>query len=363
MQKQTLTWGILGTANIARRALVPAFKEAKNNTLSAVASRSLTKAQEFARLNGIPKAYGTYEALLADPEIDAVYIPLPNDQHKPWTIRALQAGKHVLCEKPIGLNAQEAQEMTAVADDCGKLLMEAFMYRYHPRYEKLIRLVQDGGLGSLRAIQVDFTYNQSKTNDIRLAPELGGGALMDVGCYCIDITRQFSGREPLAVQAHMVNGTTGIDLQTFALMDMGDSIFAQFNAAFNTFPRRHFHIAGTQGRLDIYEPYYTHGKFVKAVLETSDSKKTFWSLPKNEYRFMVDHFYDVVVKGAAQRFPLSHSIADMRVIDALFESAQAHGKLIHLGSELDRQQPANAEQSKEPIAELAEGGPEHEGST
>lgn len=334
MKDNQLNWGILGTANIARRALIPAIKAAKNNQLVAVASRSLTKAQEFARLNGIPKAYGSYEELLNDPDIQAVYIPLPNDQHKPWSIKAMQAGKHVLCEKPIGLNAQEASEMAAAAEEYGVVLMEAFMYRYHPRYEKLIKIVREGTLGDLRSIRVDFTYNQSKPNDIRLVPEMGGGALMDVGCYCIDIARQFAGREPLAVQAQIVRGNTGIDLQVAATMDMGDSIYAQFEAAFNTFQRRHFHIAGTQGRLDIYEPYYTHGKFVKAVLETSGSRKTFWSWPKNEYRYMIDHFYDVVVNGAEQRFPLSHSMADMRVIDALFESAQTESKLVKMNAEL-----------------------------
>ena len=187
--KNQLNWGILGTAKIAEKSLIPAFHASKLNNLMAVASRSITKAQEFALSNEIPQTADSYEALLDDKAIDAVYIPLPNSLHHPWTIAALQAGKHVLCEKPMALNAEQARQMVSLAEESKLVLMEAYMYRYHPRMDKILGLIQKGELGELRFIHSAFTFNLTNPDNIRLAPDLGGGALMDVGCYCVDISR------------------------------------------------------------------------------------------------------------------------------------------------------------------------------
>ncbi len=350
MKKHNLKWGILGTANIAQKALIPAIKASRHNELHAVASRSLTKAQEFAQLNAIPNAYGSYEELLQDAAIQAVYIPLPNDQHKHWTIEAMKAGKHVLCEKPIGLNEQEAREMVAMAEEKQVVLMEGFMYRYHPRFARLLKLVEDGTLGNLRFIHTAFTYNITNPNDIRLVLEFGGGALMDVGCYCIDISRQFTGREPISVQAQYYEGNTGIDLQMAATLDFGDNIYAQFEVSFNAFSRQLCHIAGNQGSLDIINPFISLRKSTKAILTTAEATKTIRFWRKDEYKLMVDHFNRVVSGKDQPRFPISNAIANMKVIDALVRSAHAQGALIHLDT-LPVTTPAVETLISEPVME------------
>ena len=296
MNKNTLKWGILGTAKIAHDSLIPAFKTSRKNELYAVASRSLTKAEEFARLNMIPKVYGTYDELMQDSSVQAVYIPLPNSLHKLWAIEAMRAGKHVLCEKPIGLNEQEAREIVAVAEEMQVVLMEGFMYRYHPRFAKLIELIQKGSLGSIRFIHSAFTYNMTNPNDIRLIPELGGGALMDVGCYCIDISRQVTQREPISVQAQYYEANTGVDLQVIATMDFGDNIYSVFEVAFNTFSRQICQIAGTAGTLDIVNPFKTLGLITRATLKNSEGKRTILFWGKNEYAKMLDHFQRQVTR-------------------------------------------------------------------
>jgi predicted dehydrogenase len=330
MSKHDLKWGILGTARIAQNALIPALKASRRNSVHAVASRSITKAQEYAQLNGIPVAYGSYEELLQDEAIQAVYIPLPNNLHKEYAIAALKAGKHVLCEKPIGLNQHEAQEMVAFAEESGFVLMEGFMYRYHPRFKRYIDLIEDGVIGNIRFIHSAFSFNITNPNDIRLIPELGGGALMDVGCYCIDISRQLTNREPLSVQAQYYESNTGIDLQIAVTMDFGDNIFSQFEVAFNTFARQECRVAGNQGSLEIFTPFKSEKKFTKAILTTKEYQRTLWNWPKNEYKEMVDHFNRLAAGKEKRRYPLTDSIADMKVIDAIMESALADGAFIHL---------------------------------
>jgi xylose dehydrogenase (NAD/NADP) len=330
MKNKTLKWGILGTAKIAQDSLVSAFKASRKNELYAVASRSLTKAEEFARLNLITKVYGTYDELLQDSSVQAVYIPLPNSLHKLWAIEAMKAGKHVLCEKPIGLNEQEAREMVAVAEEKQVVLMEGFMYRYPPRFAKFIKIIQNGSLGNIRYIHSAFTYNITNPDDIRLIPELGGGALMDVGCYCIDFSRQITSREPISVQAQCYQSNTGIDLQVIATLDFGDNIYSVFEAAFNTTRRQLCHIAGTEGTLEIIQPFKNFGKGTKAILTTAEGVKTMYFWGKDEYSKMLDQFQRMVARKAEPLFPLSHSINDMKVIDAIVQSMHNNGKVIKL---------------------------------
>ena len=181
MAEHKLRWGILSTANIGRAAVIPAIQSSKNGEVKAVASRDKQKGAEFAARLGIPRWFGSYEALLDDPDIDAVYNPLPNSLHHEWSIKAARAGKHVLCEKPLALNASQCLEMDAAAKESGVLLMEAFMYRFHPRTEAVIDLVRSGALGELRMIQSSFTFKVTRPDNIRLRPELGGGALNGCG--------------------------------------------------------------------------------------------------------------------------------------------------------------------------------------
>src|SRR5665648_84974 len=214
MVERKLRWGIMSTANIGRVAVIPAILSSKNGEVVAVASRDAQKAAEFATSLGISKSYGSYEALLDDETIEAVYIPLPNSLHYEWIIRAAKAGKHILCEKPLALNAAQYLEISAAVKEYNVLLLEAFMYRFHPRTEKMVELVQvAGALGSLRMIQSSFTFKLTLLDNIRLRADLGGGALMDVGCFCVNISRTLAGEEPVAVQATAQWTTTGVDEQ------------------------------------------------------------------------------------------------------------------------------------------------------
>ena len=201
LTKSGLNWGILGTARIAAKSVIPAIKAVKHNSVAAVASRDLTRGAEFVRENEIPKAYGTYEELLRDENIQAVYIPLPNSEHSRWAVRAMEAGKHVLVEKPFALNADEAQLMVSTALEKSVVLMEAFMYRYHARLGQMLELVRKGALGKLRFIQSSMSFPLTNPDDIRLNANLGGGALYDLGCYCVDLQRLLVGREPRRVKA------------------------------------------------------------------------------------------------------------------------------------------------------------------
>jgi len=196
----SLRFGILSTARVGRRRVVPAMQQAPNILVRAVASRDARRAQAFAHALSIPKAYGCYEDLLADPEVDAVYIPLPNSLHCQWTVKAAQAGKHVLCEKPLAASAREADEMIAACEANHVLLMEAFMYRFHPQNEHVLGLIQDGAIGPVRMVRAVFTFTIGSSN-IRLDAALAGGSLMDVGCYCVSVARTIVGAEPRAVSA------------------------------------------------------------------------------------------------------------------------------------------------------------------
>ena len=237
-------WGILSTANIGRKAMIPALQASDMAAVIAVASRDGQRARQFAKELNIPKWYGNYQSLLDDPEIDAVYIPLPNHLHKPWSIKAAEAGKHILCEKPLALTPEECQAMFAAAEMHHVHLMESFMYRHHPRIKAAARIAQSGSLGRIKTIEFAFTFRLKNLGDIRYQPEMGGGSVMDVGCYCINLSRLMAGREPLAVQARAAWSETGVDQQMVAVLDFGDGLLAHFDCGFNQSSRQRAIIAG-----------------------------------------------------------------------------------------------------------------------
>ena len=231
MSGRNVRWGVLSTANIGRAAVNPAIQASRNGELVAVASRDGGRAREFAEKWGIPEHHGSYAALLVDEEIDAVYNPLPNSLHLEWTVRAAEAGKHVLCEKPLALDERECREMAAAARSNGVLLLEAFMYRFHPRTERVVDMVRDGAIGQLKAIRSAFTFRLRSAENIRLDPDLGGGALMDVGCYCVNVSRPLAGGEPLAVQATARWANSGVDEQLMGTLLFDDDVMAHFDPA------------------------------------------------------------------------------------------------------------------------------------
>jgi len=331
--EKIIRWGILSTANIARKAMIPALNESPLAEVIAVSSRTAETAQSCADELGIPRAYEGYQTLLEDPEIEAVYNPLPNHLHKEWTIRAAEAGKHILCEKPLGLNAEECHEMISAARANGVQLIEAFMYRFHPRIQAARQMLQSGEIGEVKTIETAFSFRLTNKNNIRLQPDMGGGGLMDLGCYCINISRLMAGREPITVQARAHWASTGVDDQLVAILDFGDGLFAHFDCALNQERRERCILAGTEGYLELPMP------FVPGVVETlihksppsrftengTDSSHVHTFPAVNNYRLVAEDLMHAI-SGKAPAFPIEDAIGNMRVIEALLDSARQNGR-------------------------------------
>jgi xylose dehydrogenase (NAD/NADP) len=324
-------WGVLSTANIGRAAVIPAIQASKNGQLIAVASRDLAKSESFAGRLGIPKAYGSYEELLEDGDIDAVYIPLPNSLHREWTIRAAEKGKHILCEKPLAMNAAECLEMEAAASQYGVKLMEAFMYRFHPRTEKVLEMVRNGVLGDLRLIHSAFTFRVTRPENIRLNPELGGGALMDVGCYCVNICRTAAGAEPIEVQSFASWGKSGVDDQLVGTMRFSNGLLAQFDCALTLERREEYQLSGTDAFLNIAASFLP-GKEDVTIEEVRSRGERRQHTVKgaDEYQLMVEHFADCILQDRLPRYSAVEAVANMRVIEALYRSARQAGRPVNL---------------------------------
>ena len=235
MKRSSLNWGVLGAAKIAR-SVIPALHQSKLAKAYGVASRNSAKAEVFAKEHGFEKAYGSYQALLKDPAVDVVYNPLPNDLHCEWTIRALEAGKHVLCEKPLALNAAECRKMIAAAQRSGRLLMEAFMYRFHPQTLKILDLVAKQAIGKVRMVHASFGYTLDEAaQNVRLVPKMGGGSLMDIGCYCVNAIRTMFGEEPVAVHGHSERGhTRAVDMAFAGSLFFSGGRIGLFTSSFRT---------------------------------------------------------------------------------------------------------------------------------
>lgn len=325
-ERYEVGWGVLSTANIGRWAVNPAIHASGNGRLVAVASRDLDRAQDFAQKGGIPTAYGTYEALLDDEDVDAVYIPLPNSLHREWSIRAAQAGKHVLCEKPLALSASECLEMEAAARESGVKLMEAFMYRFHPRTRRMLAMVRDGVLGELCMIRSAFTFRLTRPDNIRWRPDLGGGALMDVGCYCVNVSRTVAGQEPIEVQATAVAADTGVDARMVGTMRFPDDLLAQFDCALTMERRETYEIAGADAWIRVPAAFLP-GKDDVVIEERRGREPTVFHdvTGADEYRLMVEHFADCVLRDEPVEYPPTEAAANMASIEALLDSARRGG--------------------------------------
>src|SRR5574340_596288 len=254
MTDTILKWGLLSTARI-NRALIPALRASKRNRLTTVASRHLEVAQRYAKEWRIPRAHGSYEALLADPDVDVIYVPLPNALHAEWSIKALEAGKHVLCEKPLALSVADADAMAAAARASGRVLAEAFMYLHHPQTRRVKELVDSGKLGRLQLIKGAFTFVLKRAGDVRLKPELGGGSIWDVGCYPISFARLMTGTEPDEVFGWQISDDHGVDLSLAGQMRFPGDVLAQFDCGFQSPARAFMEITGSEGSLYIPFPF------------------------------------------------------------------------------------------------------------
>lgn len=321
MTNKVLNWGLLSTARI-NRALIPPLTSSKRNQLVAVASRTQQAADEYAREWKISRAYGSYEALLADPEIDVIYNPLPNHIHAEWTIKAVEAGKHVLCEKPLALTVEEVDAMQAAAREHGRVVTEAFMYRHHPQTLKVQELVKSGSVGTLKFVRGSFSFLLNREGDVRLDPTMGGGSIWDVGCYPISYARTVLGANPTDVFGWQVTGPTGIDETFVGQMRFENDVHAQIDCSF-VMPLRWFmEIVGSEGALHISSPFKPQTD-EKIYLRRGDNTETININGQELYIGEVEDMADAILLGREPRIPLEDSRANVAVISGLLESARS----------------------------------------
>ena len=327
MPKQTLRWGLLSTARI-NKALIPPLRLSKRNSLMAVASRSLAKADAYAREQKIKHAYGSYEALLADPEIDVIYNPLPNQLHAEWSIKVVEAGKHVLCEKPLALSLAEVDAMAAAADKSGKIIAEAFAYRAHPHMDKIKEIVNSGKLGKIKMVHGSFTFVMTNKDDIRWDPTMGGGALWDIGCYPLSFARSVLGTEPLEVFGWQFTSPSGIDEVFVGQLRFPGEIYFQMDCSFKIPYHVFMEIVGDEGTLNIPQPFNTAAR--KNLYLTREGKtSTMVVKGPDPYLAEVENFADAVLLGKPPATSLSDSRHNTAAILALLESSKT-GKPITL---------------------------------
>ncbi|HEX2863305.1 MAG TPA: Gfo/Idh/MocA family oxidoreductase, partial [Deinococcales bacterium] len=280
--------------------------------------RDAGRAAAFAAKHEVPRSYGSYDELLADPEVDAIYNPLPNSEHHPWTLRALAAGKHVLCEKSASLNTREAEDMAGRARETGKLFLEAFSSRYHPQYDRVTELLATGAIGEPRVIRAHFGFNLDRPDDIRWEKALGGGALLDVGCYCVNSARLIFGREPVKAYATMTLTDGGVDLHTTGILEFGSGAVLHFDCSFGRYRGQRLSISGTRGELVMYTPFGP-GKFNDVILTLND--QVIVVPAADQYQVMVEDFSQAALSGRDPRFTAEDAVKQMRALDAVTRSA------------------------------------------
>jgi predicted dehydrogenase len=317
-------WGILSTARIGTEKVIPAMQQGDLCEVVALASRDLQKARDAAQQLRLPKAYGSYEELLADPEIEAIYNPLPNHLHVPWSIRALEAGKHVLCEKPIGLNVAEAERLAAAGSEHSHLkLMEAFMYRHHPQWQRAQEIVRQGGIGRLRTIQSFFSYFNDDPGNIRNQQDIGGGALMDIGCYPISLSRFLYGEEPTHVMGLVeADPRFGTDRLTSGMLQFPEGT-STFTCATQLTPYQRVNIYGDAGRIEIEIPFNAPpDRPCRLWHQTGERSEELFVGTCDQYTIQGDLFSRAIREDRSVPTPFSDAIANMRVIEALFRSSE-----------------------------------------
>ena len=323
-----LRWGILSTADIGRRKVIPGILKADRCEVVAIGSRDAARARVIADELGIPTAHGSYEALLADPNVDIVYIPLPNHLHAEWTTAAARAGKHVLCEKPLAMTAAEAERMLDVCHREGVRLMEAFMYRLHPSWEEVRGLVQGGRIGRLLAVQSWFSYANDDPANIRNRLDAGGGALYDIGCYTINLSRMLFGAEPVGVEASVVREpASGVDVLTSAILAF-ETGTATFTVSTRAEPDQRVHVYGTDGRISVEIPFNIPPDRPTRIFVTAGgdppvapATETITFETADPYTVEAERFAAAILDGLPTPTPPEDAVANMRVIDRVFAAA------------------------------------------
>ena len=327
MANKVLNWGLLSTARI-NRALIPPLQVSKRNHLLAIGSRSQESADAYAKEKKIERAYGSYESLLADPDIDVIYNSLPNHLHAEWTIKAVEAGKHVLCEKPIALSVDEVDAIKSATHKHGRVVAEAFMYRHHPQTLKAQEIVKSGSLGTLKLIRGSYSYINSREGDVRFNLEMGGGSIWDVGCYPISYARNVVGESPLEVFGWQVTGQTGIDDTFVGQIRFRDDVIAQFDSSFVIPYHVFMEIIGSEGTLNIPHPFKP-GVNEKMYITREEKTETIKVKGQELYLGEVEDMADAILLGKDSLVSLDDSRTNVAVIKALLESARS-GKPVHM---------------------------------
>lgn len=324
-----IRWGVLGWAKIARECILPAIQRSNNSEFHAIGSRDAAKLDECRKLFSTAKTYPSYDDILRDPEVDAVYIPLPNSLHREWTIKAAEQGKHVLCEKPIALNAPESREMIAACASHGVTLMEAFMYRYTHRTRKVLEVLRSGALGEIKFISSTFRYLLTNRSSIKVQSGLGGGSLYDVGCYPVNfvgmVTDEIAGagpgKAPLpeSVCAELVR-TDGSDMIFSGLMKYPSGLIASVNSGFNAQRRIFSEIVGTKAALEIPDTFFDNAGVLTLV--TGDERREIAVELSDRYRFEIEDFADAILQRRAPQFSLAETQRNTEVLDRLFAACK-----------------------------------------
>jgi xylose dehydrogenase (NAD/NADP) len=321
----TVSWGFLSTANINDKLLAGAAESDRIDVI-AVASRDAARAEAYARERGIERAYGSYEELLADPDVEAVYISLPNSMHVEWSIRALEAGKHVLCEKPLSRRPEDVERAFDVAEQSDRLLMEAFMYRHNPQTAKLKELVGEGAIGRLRLVRAAFSFPLADAENVRLDASLDGGGLMDVGCYCVSGARLLGG-EPGRVYGEQVPSESGVDELFIGTMRLPGDVPVQFDSGLVLHERDELEAIGEDGSLFLDDPWHCHRPVIE--LRTADGVEEIVLEPVDSYRLQLENMSDAIRGEAQPLLGREDALGQARAIDALYRSA-AEGRPVSL---------------------------------
>jgi D-xylose 1-dehydrogenase (NADP+, D-xylono-1,5-lactone-forming) len=318
-----VTWGLLSTARINDAVLAGAALSDRVR-VAAVASRDRDRAEAYARERGVERAFGSYEALLADPEIEAVYIGLPNSLHVEWSIRALEAGKHVLCEKAFDRRVERVEEAFDAAERADRFLMEGFMYRHHPQTKRLSQLVAEGAIGELRLLRASFSFSLTELGDVRMRPELDGGSITDVGCYCISGIRLLAG-EPAAVTATQVLGPTGVDVRFAGTLACPGDVVAQFDCAFDLPFRSELEVVGSEGVLHVVDPFTLGALGMGAAgieLRRGDEVELIEAEQINHFKLELENLSDAIRGRGNPLLGREDAVGQARAIEALYRAAE-----------------------------------------
>ncbi|MGX9394024.1 Gfo/Idh/MocA family protein (plasmid) [Nitrobacteraceae bacterium UC4449_H16] len=326
-----IRWGVMGTAKIALAKVIPAMMKSRHGAVVAIASRDRTKAEAAARRLGLPRSYGSYEALLADPDIDAIYIPLPNHLHVPWSIAALEANKHVLCEKPIALSAADACSLKKARDRSGRYVLEAFMVRHHPQWLRAQEIVTQGGLGDVRLIQATISYFNDDPANVRNRAEIGGGALYDVGCYAVALARMVFGTEPIRAIALLDRDPTlQIDRLTSGIVDFGEGRQLVFSSATQLVRFQTFELFGAAGRVEVPisinapQGQTTEIRIDRGGALDGSGLASEMLPPYDQYTLQAEEAERVFLGEIPPPYPIDDAVANMCVLDALRRSESSN---------------------------------------